>query len=90
MTTYPYGYRVKFCTGEEDDYKQYYINGMGLTTSYAEAARQLEEYFGNDLMEIDYLELFEESITIILPASVIETYKKTDFPDVDFAVEAAD
>ena len=62
-------------------------SGMGLAKSYAHAMKQLEDYYGEDLIAVKHLELFEDSSIILLPEHVIHDYAKTAF---GFEGEACD
>lgn len=53
-------------------------SGMGLAESFSEAVKQLEEYYGDDLISIKHLELFEENNVILLPEHVIENYARAE------------
>ena len=62
-------------------------SGMGLAQSYAHAMEQIEKYYGDDLIAVKHLELFEDNSIILLPEHVIHDYAKTDF---GFEGEACD
>lgn len=53
-------------------------SGMGLAESYAVAMKQLEEYYGDDLIAVKHLELHEENGIILLPEHVIEDYARAE------------
>lgn len=54
-------------------------HGMGFADSYSEAASFVENYYGEDLMAINKLELFEESGLMLFPKKVIDDYRKDSY-----------
>lgn len=80
---YPFRFKVQLFDSDE---RAYYIStGMGICTSYADAASQIENHFTNELCTILNLTLFSEDNLIFLPEKVCENYEKADFPEIDFA-----
>ena len=53
--------------------------GMGFADSYAHAAGIIENYYGSELINIQKLELFEESNLILMPQSCVDEYKHREF-----------
>ena len=53
--------------------------GMGFADSFAQAAGIIENYYGSDLINIQKLELFEESDVILMPQACINEYKRREF-----------
>ena len=47
--------------------------------SFAQAAGIIENYYGSELINIQKLELFEESDLILMPQSCIDEYKRREF-----------
>ena len=54
---------------------------MAFCTSYADAAAQIEEYYGEDLISIKHLMLYEETSLIILPERIIKDYAEAEYCD---------
>ena len=70
-------------TGESNYHRQ---QGMGFADSFAQAAGIIENFYGSDLINIQKLELFEDSDLILLPQSCINEYKRretsTDYSEI--------
>ena len=62
-------------TGESNYHCQ---QGMGFADSFAQAAGNVENYYGSDLISIQKLELFEESNLILMPQACINEYKRRE------------
>lgn len=77
---YPFSYEVVFYNEDDDEYRL--EAGMSLAENYAQAAQKVEDYYGNTLMMIKNLELYEESDIITLPKSVITEYRNRRCEDV--------
>ena len=82
---YPFSYTiVRIDYVNENSY--FRESGMGLAQSYADAMAIIENFYGDDLISVRKLELYEESPLIILPEQVTEDYAKAsndyDFPKV--------
>lgn len=61
---YPFSYTVR---GYDYDSQEYYLeNGIGLCDGWADAAYQLEQYFGEEFVAIKHLELHEETTVLNL------------------------
>ena len=61
---YPFSYTVR---GYDYDEKEYYTeSGIGLCSDLVVAACQIKEYFGDEFVEIQHLELYEETSLINL------------------------
>ena len=82
MSNYPFTFAVVVYhghnkeTGESIYHRQ---QGMGFADSFAQAAGIVENYYGSDLINIQKLELFEESDLILMPQSCIDEYKCREF-----------
>ena len=50
--------------------------GMGLADNFTCAMEHIEDYYGEELVAVKHLELFEESDLIILSPKVIKNYAK--------------
>ena len=62
---YPFTYTVQ---GYDYDEKHYYLeNGISICESFADAANILEKRYGNELIAVKHLELYEDDTVIILP-----------------------
>lgn len=70
---YPFSFEAVFYDEDDDEYRL--EAGMSLAENYAQAAQKVEDYYGNTLMIIKNLELYEESDIITLPTSVIAEYR---------------
>lgn len=68
MCKYPFHYKV-YCQNLDEKYF-YYQQGIGLCESFTDAADQIEKTYGNELIAIKQLELFEEETLIALPEGV--------------------
>ena len=76
---YPFCFSAVVCEGLNEETKKYEYSlqhGMGFADSYSDAASFVENYYGDDLMAINKLELFEESGLMIFPKKVIDDYRK--------------
>ena len=82
MTVYPFGFTVIIYEEYDEKTKTSKYrreSGMGLADSYMTAAQQLDNYYGEDLLAIKHLELFEENNIILLPENIMMGYAKTNF-----------
>ena len=73
---FPFSYKVIWYNEiyKDPDYKFSEECGMGIAESYADAAKQIEAYYGSDLVIIKELMLHEENSLIILDEDVIKKY----------------
>ena len=56
---YPFAYIVQ---GYNYDEEYYYLeNGVGICESFTDAADIIEKYFGNELIAIKHIELYEDN-----------------------------
>lgn len=82
---YPFSYTVVII---DHDNENSYLreSGMGIAQSYANAMAIIEGFYGDDLISVRKLELYEESPLIVLPEYVTEDYAEAsndyDFPKV--------
>lgn len=67
---YPFAYTVQGYNYEEEQY--YLENGISICESFADAADILEKHFGNELIAIKHLELYEDSTVITLPKGTFD------------------
>ena len=56
--------------------------GMGLADNFTDAMEYIEDYYGEDLIAVKNLELFEESNLIILSPKVIKNYAKGKYSGI--------
>ena len=82
MSNYPFTFSVVVYHGydEKTNTSSYHRQqGMGFADSFAQAAGIIENYYGSDLINIQKLELFEESDLILMPQSCVDEYKYREF-----------
>ena len=78
---YPFTYTVVIADNLTKENKFARESGMAFCTSYAHAAAQIEEYYGEDLISIKHLMLYEESSLIILSEQTIKDYSEAEYCD---------
>lgn len=78
---YPFTYTVVLCDNLSGNNQYARESGMAFCTSYADAAAQIEEYYGEDLLSIKHLMLLEETSLIILPEQTIKDYVEAEYCD---------
>lgn len=67
---YPFVYTVQ---GYEHDEEHYYLeSGIGICESFRDAADILEQRFGNELIAIKHIELYEDNTVIPLSERAFE------------------
>lgn len=72
---YPFEFQV-VCIGIDEEMSSCVLySGLGFSTSYSDAANQLENSFGKELIAIKYLELWEDGDFINVKPSIIENVK---------------
>ena len=82
MSNYPFTFSVVVYhgynkdTGESSYHRQ---QGMGFADSFSHAAGIIENFYGSELINIQKLELFEESDVILMPQACIDEYKRREF-----------
>ena len=79
MSMFPFTFTVVFYTEYNDEtHENQYLreSGMGIASSYADAMRIVENYYGTDLIAVKHLELFEENELILMPEACIKEYAK--------------
>lgn len=84
---YPFRFKVQNFNRDDDEGRYYITNGLGVCTSYADAAEQIETYFGDELCSILNITLFQEDNLIFLPEETCEEYSKTYFPSIEYSYE---
>ena len=84
---YPFNFSVKINTDNEQELEIFY--GQGFCDSYADAASQLEDYYGPELISIEYLILLEETNRsfVILPKKICDVYETEIYPEGKFKEE---
>lgn len=84
---YPFNFAVKVDVDIGEEAELFY--GQGFCNSYADAASQLEEYYGPELISIERLVLLEETNRnfIILPKNICDIYEKELYPEGEFKEE---
>ena len=79
MAMFPFAFTVVFYDEyDEENHENRYRreSGMGIASSYADAMRIIENYYGTDLIAVKHLELFEENELILMPEACIKEYAK--------------
>lgn len=67
---YPFTYTVQ---AYDYDNEYFYLqNGVGICESFADAANIIEKRYGNDLIAVKHLELYEDSTVITLPKGTFD------------------
>jgi hypothetical protein len=85
---YPFAYTVMTWTDYDNGINHYkYESGMCIADSFMGAVRILDEYYGDDLIAIKHLELFEDSSVIILPEDWIRQYVHKYWSETDIAYD---
>ena len=78
---YPFTYTVVLCDSLSGNNQYVRESGMAFCSSYADAAAEIEKYYGEDLLSIKHLMLLEESSLIILPEQTIKDYSEAEYCD---------
>jgi hypothetical protein len=82
MSNYPFTFSVVVYRGYDKEAKTssyHRQQGMGFADSFAHAAGIIENYYGSNLINIQKLEMFEETDLILMPQSCIDEYKRREF-----------
>ena len=82
MSNYPFTFSVVVYHGHDQETGESIYHrqqGMGFADSFSHAAGIIENYYGSELINIQKLELFEESDLILMPQSCIDEYKRREF-----------
>lgn len=67
---YPFAYTVQ---GYNYDTKNDYLeNGIGLCESFTDAANIIEKRYGNELIAVKHIELYEDDTVIVLPKGTFD------------------
>jgi hypothetical protein len=78
---YPFSYEVIII--DAFDTSHYFKEcGMGLAENFTEAMEYIEDYYGEELIAVKHLELFEENELIILSPKVIKNYAKGKYSGI--------
>lgn len=79
---YPFTFKVRCLDLTSDNERVYIQNGMGFCSNYANAASQIEELYGSELICIERIYLIEEQKTrlIVLPEEICKTYEEEIAP----------
>lgn len=85
---YPFNFSVKIDIDDETDGVQIFY-GQGFCDSYSDAAGQIEDYYGPELISIERLILLEETNRnfIILPKKICDIYETEIYPEGEFKEE---
>ena len=78
---YPFTYTVVLCDSLSGNNQYVRESGLAFCSSYADAAAEIEKYYGEDLLSIKHLMLLEESSLIILPEQTIKDYSEAEYCD---------
>lgn len=84
MSMYPFSYSAVYYSGtdsETDTSKYACESGMSFCDSFAEAATIIAERYGDELVCIKDLTLYEEDSVILLPTETIHNYATDMFHD---------
>lgn len=83
---YPFNFSVKI-DADGEGVEIFY--GQGFCNSYADAASQLEDYYGPELISIERLVLLEETNRsfIVLPKKICDIYETEIYPEGKFKEE---
>lgn len=79
---YPFRFKIQCFNGDDNNY--YISNGMGICTSYSNAAAQIEAHFDKELCSILNLTLFSENNLIFLPEETCNKYSEICFPELEY------
>lgn len=84
---YPFNFSVKIDVDNGEGAEIFY--GQGFCDSYADAASQIEQYYGPELISIERLVLLEETNRnfVILPKEICDIYEKEIYPEGEFKEE---
>ena len=82
---YPFTYIVQGYNYDEEHY--YLENGIGICESFTDAADILEKRYGNELIAIKHLELYEDNTVITLPKGTFDEVVDCLESDECFEVE---
>ena len=83
---YTFRFKVKYWNASEI----LLSGGLGIASSYAEAVAQLENFYGNDLISILLLELYDEGNLLFLPEDCLDIFSESECPSIDFSVKSSD
>ena len=81
MSRSPFSFAVVVYHGynkETGEFIYHRQQGMGFADSFAQAAGIIENFYGSDLINIQKLELYEESDLILMPQTCINEYKRRE------------
>ena len=68
---YPFTYTIQGY--DYSNTEEYYLeNGVGICESFADAAHILEKRYGNELIAVKHLELYEDNTVITLPKGTFD------------------
>ena len=83
MATYPYVYKVHIYFDDPNGSNQqdFVEHGIGFASSFADAAKQIEDYYGLDLVKIQHLELLEENPVLPVRKSVFNNIRSSELGD---------
>ena len=70
MSKYPFSFVVRGYNDEDETF--YEQCGMGISSGYADAVHILETRYGDELVSIKHLELYEEDDVIPMPLAMMK------------------
>lgn len=78
---YPFTYTAVLYDELDFDYNPMYKkeSGLGLANSFAHAMEQIENHYGEDLVKLINLELFEECSLLVVPEAFAKDFSTNDF-----------
>ena len=72
MSKYPFSFIIQGYSTLGNEPRNYLEHGVGFCETYADAAKQIEEFYGDELIAIKHIELYEERSLITLPKGSYE------------------
>lgn len=79
---YPFSYEVIIIDTLHIPHSYFKECGMGLAENFTNAMEYIEDYYGEDLIAVKHLELFEEGDLIILSPKVIKNYAEGKYSSI--------
>lgn len=84
MSKYIFSYKIRCDYVEGITSHTYTATGLGFCRDWAEAMDYLYQQYGEELTEVLSLYLMEGAAVIALPENIVEDYKNTEFPDIEY------
>ncbi len=85
---YNFRFKVKYWNEYKSCYQE--SGGLGIAPSYAEAVAQLENFYGDDLVSVLLLELYDKGNLLFLPEDCLDIFSESECPAIDFSVKSSD